>query len=396
MVVWKLYQEKLICKLNFKIFPFTVLLMNFDSNTVRFFTPESFDSIKKKHLSGPNGWLLFVACNAGIDYAQAVKKEYENQLKANGSSLKEIPLLGSQEKPVTRIFTDTESCPRLDQHVAGSNAFVFQCVHEFITPNTVNENIQQLLQVIRTLRAHRARTITVVTPYCPYSRQDKPSFLKREATLASLFADQLKIAGADTHLTYHPHALSLHGFYEPDMMLVALSGLDLFVEIFRRFKGLNDIVAVSTDAGGAKFTVHYSDALNIPYAIANKFRPGKDKANLLGIIGNIQDKKIAIITDDETVTGTSIINAAQWLYTHGVQQIYIGISHLKLKEQFIPQIINLHKEYGLIELHTTDSIPQIQKISQLPFLKIHSLASRFAATINRLHYNQSVSDLFKF
>ncbi len=362
----------------------------------RFFTPEYFDSVKKKQLSGPNGWLLFVACNSGIDYAMAVKREYEKQLQILGSELKEIPLLGTHEKPVTRIFEDTETCPRLDQHVAGSNAFVFQCVHEFTTPNTVNENIQQLLQVIRTLRAHRAKTITVVTPYCPYSRQDKPTFLKREATLASLFADQLRIAGANAHLTYHPHALSLHGFYEPYMMLVALSGLDLFIEIFQSFKGLNDVVAVSTDAGGAKFTVHYSDAMDIPYAIANKFRPGKDKANLLGIIGNVQDKKIAIITDDETVTGTSIFNAAIWLHAHGIHEIYVAVSHIKLHEQYIPRLISLHREYGLKQLHTTDSIPQISLISQLEFVKIHSLASRFAATINRLHYNQSVSDLFKF
>lgn len=361
-----------------------------------FFTPESFDKIKKKQLSGPNGWLLFVACNSGVDYALAVKHEYEKQLAANGSSLEKIPLLGDSVTPVTRVFTDTETCPRLNQHVAGSNSFVFQCVHEFSTPNTVNENIQQLLQVIRTLRAHRARTITAVTPYCPYSRQDKPSYLEREATLASLFADQLRVAGADAHLTYHPHALSLHGFYEPYMMLVALSGLDLFIEIFQSFKGLNDVVAVSTDAGGAKFTVHYSDAMDISYAIANKFRPGKDKANLLGIIGNLQDKKIAIITDDETVTGTSIFNAARWLYENGVKQIYIGISHMKLREQYIPKLIELHEKFGLIEFHTTDSIPQIPSIIKLDFVRIHSLASRFASTINRLHYNQSVSELFRF
>lgn len=360
-----------------------------------FFTPETFDSIKKKQLSGPNGWLLFVACNSGVEFATAVKSEYERQLKINNSALREIPLLGDKQKPITRIFEDSETCPRLDQHVAGSNVFVFQSVHEFTTANSVNENIQQLLQVIRTLRAHRAKTITAVTPYCPYSRQDKPSFLEREATLASLFADQLRIAGANAHLTYHPHALTLHGFYEPSMMLIALSGLDFFIDVFQSLKGLNNVVAVSTDAGGAKFTVHYSDAMNIPYAIANKFRPGKDRANLLGIIGDIEDKRTAIIIDDETVTGTSISNATRWLYNKGVEQIYVGVSHLKLREKYIPKLIELHREYGLKEFHTTDSVPQIPAFKELEFVKIHSLASRFACTINRLHYNQSVSKLFK-
>ena len=361
----------------------------------QFITPESFNTIKKSDLGGPNGWLLFVACNSGIELAESVKKEYESMLSENGSELVEIPLLGSYNHPVTQVFSDTETCPRLTEHVAGSNAYVFQCVHEHITPNTVNENIQQLLQVVRTLRAHRARTITVVTPYAPYSRQDKPSFLAREATLASLFVDQLKIAGAQTHLTYHPHALSLYGFYEPDMMLVALSGLGLFTEIFQSFRGLEEVVAVSTDAGGAKFTVHFSEAMNIPYAVSNKFRPGKDRANLLGIIGDLKGKKIAIISDDETVTGSSIANATRWLHDNfGVMEIHIAISHLKLREEYLPTIIELHEKYGLAALHTTDSIPQIPAVRNMDFIKVHSLARRFASTINKLHYNQSVSELF--
>lgn len=361
----------------------------------QFYSPEIFETIKKRQLSGPNGWLLFVACNAGVDFALSVKNEYEHLLEINNSDLKSIPLLGSHATPVTKIFEDTESCPRLDQHVAGSNVFVFQNVHEFINNNSVNENIQQLLQVIRTLRAHRARTITVVTPYCPYSRQDKPSFLAREATLSSLFADQLKIAGANVHLTYHPHTFSIYGFYEPHMMFVALSGLDLCINIFQQFKGMENVVAVSTDAGGAKFTVHFSEAMDIPYAIANKFRPGKDRANLLGVIGDLKNKKIAIITDDETVTGSSIINAAKWLYANGVTEIYAGVSHMKINREHLPGLIELHEKFGLKEFHTTDSIPQPDYIHELPFVNIHPLANRFACTINRLHYNQSVSALYK-
>jgi ribose-phosphate pyrophosphokinase len=369
--------------------------MNVDNMTDgSFFTPELFSHIKMRHLSGPNGWLLFVACNSGIKFATDVKMEYEKELRKRQSELIEIPMLGTENEPITTVFADSETCPRLPQHVAGSNVFVFQSVHEHTTSNTVNENIQQLLQVIRTLRAHRARTINVVTPYCPYSRQDKPSFLAREATLASLFADQLKCAGAHVHLTYHPHALSLYGFYEPEMMLVSLSGLDLFTEIFHELRGFDNVVAVSTDAGGAKFTVHFSDAMNIPYAIANKFRPGKDKANFLGIIGDLNNKKIAIITDDETVTGSSLINAIRWLYTNGVHEIHVAVSHLKLREEYIETLNTAHREFGLKTLHATDSIPQIPAILNLPYIRIHSLAHRFSSTINRLHYNQSVSALF--
>lgn len=358
-----------------------------------FLTPEKFEKAKKRELSGPNGWLLFVACNSGIDLAQSVKKEYEAMLLENESELREIPLIGAKNNLITRVFDDTETCPRLQQNVAGSNAYVFQCIHENVSGNTVNENIQQLLQVIRTLRSHRAKSITVVTPYAPYSRQDKPTFMQRETTLASLFVDQLKVSGADIHLVYHPHTLSLYGFYEPEMMLIALSGLDLFIEMFEDKKGLKNVIAVSTDAGGAKFTVHFSEAMDIPHAIANKFR--KEKANLLGIIGDLEGKKIAIITDDETVTGSSMINTAKSLHVnYGVEKIYAAISHLKIKKEYLPKLVETHEKFGLAEVHVTDTIPQIPELFEQDFIVMHPLARRFAATISRLHYNQSVRELF--
>ena len=359
-----------------------------------FITPEKFEKTKKKALAGPNGWLLFVACNSGLELAKSVKDNYEKLLVENGSDLEEIPLIGTAENPVTTIFEDTETCARLTQNVSGSNAFVFQCVHENISGHSVNENIQQLLQVVRALRAHRAKTITVVTPYAPYSRQDKPTFMQREAALASLFADQLKISGADIFLTYHPHTYSLYGLYEPDITLIALSGLDLLLKMFEDKRGMKDVVAVSTDAGGAKFTVHYSEAMDLPYAIANKFRKEKDKANILGIIGDFENKKIAIITDDETVTGNSILNTAESLYKiYGVQKIYAAVSHFKIREKYVQRFIDAHEKYGLEEVHITDTIPQPPELIKYDFIKVHSLARRFAATVNRLHYNQSVREL---
>ncbi|MDG5814723.1 ribose-phosphate diphosphokinase [Chitinispirillales bacterium ANBcel5] len=369
--------------------------MNTSNDHTFFINSHVFKAAKEQLISGPNGWLLFVACNNGIHLAQSVKTEYESMLKKNGNEFEEIPLIGTSNQPLTTVFKDTETCPRLHKHVAGANAFVFQCIHDNTSANSVNENVQQLLQAIRTLRAHRARTITVVIPYNPYSRQDKPSFMAREATLASLFVDQLKTSGADACLTYHPHTLSLYGFYEPEMMLIALSGLDLFVELFSEFKHSTDTVAVSTDAGGTKFTIHFSDAMNIPYAIANKYRPGKEKTSLIGIIGDISDKQVAIILDDETVTGSSLINTVKSLHdTYGIKKIYGAISHNKIQPQYLEKLIEAHQKYGLFELHTTDTIPQIEPVKELSFIKIHSLASRFAATINRLHFNQSVSELF--
>lgn len=369
-------------------------MADMDKYTDLFIPPEKYDTSGNRDLLGPNGWLLFAACNAGVDFAHEVKREYESLLGETQSKVEQIPIVGSHEEPITRIFADTETCPRLPKYVTGSNAYVFQCCHEHRTGHTVNENIQQLIQVVRTLRAHRAKTITVVTPYSPYSRQDKPTFMRREATLAKLFADQLKVAGANLHLCYHPHAYSLQGFYEPEMTFVALSGLALFVEMFEDKRKRQDTIVVSTDAGGAKFTVHYANAMEMNYAIANKYRSAHGNANLLGIIGDLKGVSRAIITDDETVTGTSLLNAVRQLHdNYGVNEIYVALSHMKLCKEHVPKLVECHQNAGLKELRITDTIPQVPEVTGLDFVKVHSIARRFAGVINRLHYNQSIGIL---
>lgn len=367
-----------------------------DRFSSHFVTPEQFNQIGERALHGPNGWMLFVACNAGIDFAEDVRKEYEQMLCENDSSIDTVPVIGSHDSPITAVFADTETCPRLDKYAAGSDAYVFQCCHQPEGGNTVNENIQQLIQVVRTLRAHRAKTITVVTPYSPYSRQDKPTFMRREAVLSRLFADQLKVAGADIHLCYHPHTYALHGFYEPDMVFVALSGLALLAEIFLDKMSNPEAVVVSTDAGGAKFTMHYADIMKVNYAIANKFRTGKDEADILGVIGDLEGKRIAIITDDETVTGTSLLNAVKQLHeNHGIEEVHVAISHMKLRGEYVDRLVEAHENWGLKSLHITDSVPQGPRIKDLSFVTTHPIARRFAATINHMHYDESVSALFR-
>lgn len=343
-------------------------------------------------LRGPNGPLLFVACNSGIEMASSIKGSYEAMLRARRSDSPTIPLLGTADFPVTRAFADGETCPRLGRHVAGSDTFVFQCVHERQSGRTPNENLQQMLQVVTTLNAHRAARITVVVPYAPYSRQEKPTYLKREASLARLFMDQLSVAGADGIVTYHAHTLSLAGLCQPALSFVALSGLDLFADVFQHLHARPDVVVVSTDEGGAKQAVHFARKIGVAYAIGSKLRSGSQTQHL-GLIGDLAGKKVALILDDETVTAGSLVNVARALHGAGVEEIRAAVSHAKLVDAAIPLLVDAHERLGLRSLHVTDSIPQTQPLLGLPFLKVHSIADRLAITINRLHHNRSVSEV---
>lgn len=323
-------------------------------------------------------------------------------LGQNDSALKAIPLLndvaawnGSTDRKLTKRAADTETLTRLPSHIAGSNAYVFQSVHELTSGNVVNDNLLQLMQMVRTLKVHGAKNVTAVMPYHAYARQDKPSFMMREATLAKLTADLLIASGVDNVMTYHPHSECLGGFYEPHARFTGLNGLDLFIGIAESFKGLEDVSCISTDAGGAKFALHFARALDVDYAIANKYKSSDRKAEMLGIIGNLEGKRIALIGDDETVTVTSLSNAAKELHgQYGIQEIHFLISHNKVRPEYVHRLQEAHDQFGLRTMHVTDTVPQLPAMLELPFVTVHSLAERFARTINRLHYNQSTSELF--
>ena len=369
-----------------------------------FLTPEEFEDMKYRHLSGPNGWLLFAACSSGIDFAEKVKKDYEEMLrKKNSQLLQKVPLIkefeeNGKKKEMTIRFEDTETCPRLPRglegHVAGSDVYVFQCVHESISGRTVNENLMELYQMLRTLKVHRAKTVTAVLPYLAYSRQDKPTFLEREASLSKLNADLMIASGANGVLSYHLHTEGVRGFFEPHAHVVPLTGLDLFLDIFSEFQGKSDIVAVSPDAGGLKFVLKFSEMMDLGHAVMNKYRYTKDSSSLLGVVGALDGKKKAVILDDETVTGSSLINAGRALKdNYSIDEIHAAVSHLKITKNRISSIIDANKNGYLTTLNVTDSIPQPDYIKDLPFVKIYGLSKRIATVINMLHYNQSVKAL---
>jgi len=54
----------------------------------------------------------------------------------------------------------------------------------------------------------------------------------------------------------------------------------------------------------------------------------------------------------------------------------------------------MHRSYRLKRVIITDSIPQTEDFRALSFIKIRGLADIMARTINRIHCNRSVSEVF--
>jgi ribose-phosphate pyrophosphokinase len=365
-----------------------------------FFTHDDYERHRQRYadLMGPNGWLLFVACDAGKTLAQKVHQAYQQvlQQKYFGSNPIEIPLMQDITKRFEGDGHDGTS-PRIPKHVAGADVYLFQSVMDERTKSEgVNEGVWQIGQVAFTLKAHRVNRVTAVLPYFPYSRQDKPSHKEREAALARHTADYLVNSGVDCVISYHPHTTAIVGFFPHDKPFQYISGIDLFTDVFSQFRKDPETIALSLDAGGLKETIHLAGALDIDFGLTAKDRPKQKQTKTLGVLGNLDGKKRGILTDDETATFGSCLDAIKLLAQpeYGIHEFHVGISHMRLGLEFIDRLREAHEKYGMVKLHTTDTVPQKEEILSLPFVEVHSLSNMWAYVINHVHYDLSVSKLF--
>jgi ribose-phosphate pyrophosphokinase len=78
----------------------------------------------------------------------------------------------------------------------------------------------------------------------------------------------------------------------------------------------------------------------------------------------------------------------------GIKEVYLGVSHNLCVGRARERLLTLQKEYNLEQTIITNSIPQTEEFRSLPFVSERCLSDILSRTINRIHYNQSVSEVF--
>lgn len=354
-----------------------------------FFTPEEFARKQVQRMVSSRGRLLIASCRSGTYLAGRVVEQYNRYLMAAGSNSR-VPYLPDLDFQ----FSDSETSARVDIHVGGFDVFLIQTLFNPTRTHSVDENYMAFLIAARTFRDHGARHVTAVLPYLAYGRQDKPTDFKREPTTAKLMADLSVEAGIDRLVTWAPHSTHLRGFYGR-MPVEMLNALTLFIQEFQHFAGREDVIAVAPDAGASKFVTHFGRALDVKCAIASKYRPRPEQATITEVIGDFSKRRVAIVLDDMISSGGTMYGLIRKLVIEkGIKEVYLGVSHNLCMPKAYEQLLDLHENYHLKAVVVTNSIPQTDKFSQLPFVTVRCLSGLLSQTINRIHYNQSVSELF--
>ncbi len=289
--------------------------------------------------------------------------------------------------PLGRInltrFADGEIRVMVEESARGMDIFIVQP-----TCAPVNDNLMELLIMVDAFRRASARRITLVIPYYGYSRQDK-KIKPREPVTARLVADMITSAGASRALAVDLHAGQIQGFFK--MPLDHLYAGPILAEHFRE-RGFvdSDVVVVSPDVGGVSRARAFAEMLDTGIAIISKRRPEPGKVEIMEIIGDVRGKR-CIMIDDIIDTAGSISLGAEALYDRGAKYIAACATHAVLSGPALAKV----QGSPIQELVLTDTIPiPLDKLIDTRKVTTVSVAPLLADAIQRIHHDDSVSELF--
>jgi ribose-phosphate pyrophosphokinase len=278
-------------------------------------------------------------------------------------------------------FPNDETYCRYLESIRGADVFIVQTGCP-----PVDKNLMELVLMIQAAKLASAKRITAVIPWFPYSRQDRKA-KPREPISARLVADMLQLAGVDRVLTMDLHAGQIQGFFT--IPVDHMTALQLFATHFRDL-GLTGegIVAVAPDAGRAKHAVRFAEMIEASFAIMHKMRVSADQVEVTEVTGKVRDR-VAIVGDDVSTTGSTLIAGAQALKEHGASEVNVFVTHALFSDAALEKIADSEIDRIVV----TDSIP-IDPRKQPENMTVLSVSGLLAEAIMNVFADDSVSAIF--
>lgn len=287
-----------------------------------------------------------------------------------------------------KCFSDGEIQIRVNENVRNKDVFILQSVCSCET-QSVNDSLMELFLLVRTMKRASSASITAVIPYYGYARQDRKT-LPRVPISAADIALMLEVAGVDRVVTVDLHCGQIQGFFQ-NAPVDNLYAAPLLAAHFAQ-KELQNVVVLSPDAGGVerakKFLEILTDyGITAGISMISKQRGGPGTIESMTLIGDVTGADV-IIVDDLCDTAGTLVKAAQLVKDEGANRIFAAITHPVFSGSAYEKISNSVIE----EIVITDTIPL--RINAPSNIRTVSVGSLLGEAIRRIHYGESVSELF--
>jgi ribose-phosphate pyrophosphokinase len=277
-------------------------------------------------------------------------------------------------------FSEGNTYVKIGEHVRSKEIYLVQPVGL-----DSNNDFVELLFWLDAFKRAGADYVTAVIPYFSYAKGDKKDE-PRVSIRARVCAECIELEGADRVITMDLHTPQIQGFFKKPVD--HLFARPVIINYLKTILPDNAVI-VSPDSGNAKVARKYADELNLPVAIGDKTRRGNDEnAEILEIIGNVSGKN-AIIVDDFSISGGTVVNLAEGLKKRGAKDIMACFSHIPLSKKGVDALENS----CIRTVISTDSLsnPNTENMKKL---KIVSVAPMFAEAVRRMQMRESINDLF--
>jgi ribose-phosphate pyrophosphokinase len=279
-------------------------------------------------------------------------------------------------------FSDGEISVEINENVRGRDVFIVQP-----TCPPVNENLMELLIIADACQRASAARVTAVIPYFGYGRQDRRRRAARVPITAKLVANLICTAGIDRVLFVDVHADQIQGFFDIPVDNVYASPVLLGDAWKQKYP---NIVVVSPDVGGVERARALAKRLDdAGLAIIDKRRPQPNQAEVMNVIGEVNDKTCVLI-DDMVDTAGTLCQAATVLKNRGAVRVVAYITHPVLSGPAVDRI----SQSALDEIVVTDTIPLNDNAKACPKIRQLSVAELLAETLRRINESDSVSSLY--
>ncbi|MEM5790461.1 MAG: ribose-phosphate diphosphokinase [Candidatus Aenigmatarchaeota archaeon] len=255
-------------------------------------------------------------------------------------------------------FPDNEVYIRFKENPKNKDIIIVHSLSE-----NPNEKIIELLFSSLTAKELGAKRILGVIPYLAYMRQDK-RFKKGECISAKILPKLIENSGIDAVFTLNPHLHRIKSLTEIfSIPVFELScGKEIGEYIKKNFSG--DWVLVGPDTESRNLIRNISETSGLDYIVLRKKRIGPKKVKILPSKIRIS-KRNAIIIDDMTSTGETIIETIKELKKHGFKKFFCIVIHL-ISEDFLIKV----KKY--CKAISTNSVQT--KVSKIDVSEVFSYA----------------------
>ena len=281
-------------------------------------------------------------------------------------------------RALVSCFSDGETRVEIHDNVRGRDVFIIQP-----TCAPADHYLMESLIMVDACRRASAKRITMVVPYYGYARQERKS-LPRTPITAKLVADLYSSAGIDRMLAVELHTSAIQGFFNLPVDHLFSKGI-----FGPYFKGKEQLIVVSPDAGGVQRARAMAKYFDCDLAIVDKRRDEPNESDVMNVIGNVAGKNCLLI-DDICDTAGTMCKAAESLMKNGALSVSAAATHAVLSGNALDRI----SASCLQEFVITDSIPLNEKAKNCSKIKQLSLAELLGKAIRRIHHSDSISSLF--